>query len=161
MKIGTVQFDSALFLGATFRQGKLIPDTLYAVALKPGELLKGWKLFSLDRTTGFIRRSSPIPHCCGHSHLATQLLPDPTKAESVPGQRNQNLATSSDVFTVFNLTIASSHVTCWLPKCKALLALVIFSQLKIIMTNVETTAFFSYKRNSTMPSVFPNKNVLV
>lgn len=76
MKIGTVQFDSALFLGATFRQEKLISDTLYAVALKPGELLKGRKL---DRT-GFTRRCSPIPH--SHGHLATQVLPDPKQSLS-------------------------------------------------------------------------------
>lgn len=63
MKIGTVQFDSALFLGATFRQEKLISDTLYAASLEP-ELLKGWKL---DTATGFTRRSAPIPHCRGHS----------------------------------------------------------------------------------------------
>lgn len=69
MKIGTVQFDSALFLEATFRQEKLISFTLYAVTLKPGELLKGRKL---DRT-GFTRSFSPIPHCCGQSHLVTQL----------------------------------------------------------------------------------------
>lgn len=64
MKIGTVQFDSALFLGATFKQEKLISDTLYAAALRAGELLKGWKL---DRATGFTRKSTPIPHCRGHS----------------------------------------------------------------------------------------------
>lgn len=78
MKIGTVQFDSALFLEATFRQEKLISFTLYAVTLKPGELPKGRKL----ERTGFTRRSSPIPHCCGQSHLVTQLLPDPRQSLS-------------------------------------------------------------------------------
>lgn len=78
MKIGIVQFDLTLFLGAAFRQEKLISDTLYAVAFKPGELLKERKL---DRT-GFTRGSSPIPHCWGHSHLATQPLPDPRQSLS-------------------------------------------------------------------------------
>lgn len=85
--------------------------TLYTVALQTGELLMGWKLFHLDRTsTGFTRRPGPLPHHRGHSCLATQLFPDPVRTLGLSlGKEIKTWPTSSDAFTP---TVASSHFTC-------------------------------------------------
>lgn len=117
MRTGTVQFDSALFLGATFRQENC---------------LKGWKL---DRATGSTRRSTAIPHCRGHSHLATQLLPDPR--QSISGSKGRKTWPG-----IFSLTMTLSLATCWLPEFKALLALLMFFPLKNNNDKCETLTFF-------------------